>query len=48
MDKKFTSFKKSLERVNEHNKLYHDKMEKLNITPDDIKCEDDIKKITYN
>ena len=45
MDKKFTSFKKSLERVYEHKKLYHDKMEKLNITPDDIKCEDDIKKL---
>ena len=39
MDKKFASFKKSLERVYEHNKLYRDKMRKLNITPDDIKTE---------
>lgn len=45
MDKKFASFKKSLERVYEHNKLYRDKMRKLNITPDDIKSEEDIQKL---
>lgn len=45
MDKKFETFKKSLERVYENNKIYREKMDKLGITPLDIKSEDDIRKL---
>lgn len=46
MDKKFESFKKLLERVYENNKIYREKMDKLGITPLDIKSEDDIRKLS--
>lgn len=45
MDKKFENFKKSLERVYQNNQIYHDKMDKLHLTPLDIKSEKDISKL---
>ena len=40
MDKKFESFKKSLERVYERNCFYREKMKSVDITPDDINYSD--------
>ena len=45
MDKKFESFKKSLERVYERNRFYREKMRSVDITPDDIKSFDDVKRL---
>ena len=45
MDKKFSKFKENLNYIYENNKVYREKMQKINITPDDIKTKKDISKL---
>ena len=45
MDKKFQDFKKQLNKIYNKNKLYQQKMKKLNISPSDITNWKDIKKL---
>ena len=45
MDKKFSKFKENLNYIYENNKVYREKMQSINITPDDIKSKRDISKL---
>ena len=45
MDNKFKDFKKELNRVYRKNKIYKEKMQEQDITPEDINSWEDIKKL---
>lgn len=45
MDKKFSKFKQNLNYIYKNNKIYREKMQSINITPDDIKTKKDISKL---
>ena len=45
MAKKFSDFKKQLERIYNNNKVYQQKMNKVGITLNDIKSWNDISKL---
>ena len=45
MDKNFSKFKENLNYIYENNKVYREKMQNINITPDDIKTKKDFSKL---